>query len=979
MKIYCKWAFALMPLLLVGCKDEIDQPQGPVANSGDDVQFMIAADAQSRTVYSEPWAETGTNDIYWGNYVTTEKEYVNIYCPDNPSRGFARYEITARTEGDMSSAASISKTTTVGVQWGESGKPYTFYAFYPADKASTTLENGNTIRATVETGQNARSYKVRENTSTAAPTELSSLSQYYTDEWKDYSAANKYVNSPAKTIFGMPDMRAAVMVANTTMPADKFGEDVPLDFKVLADVIDITLNGPVTPNTLGGNASGEEAGKQREYIRIQTVSLEVVNTTGNDINGDPITDKTEIKNLPIDNDAHISGSFDLDMSKVPAITAAVASGGDAQAAVAAAVTNVSGPASVQLQLGTSDGSAVSYPVLFTRPGGNVPAGQTADVNELDHLRLRAFIVPGQINSTNMNKLRVHIQTDCGDYYQMLEKDTQFVTGQIYPVKLGYFRQEGAEFDYSRWIGQLDPNIYITELSIPGAWHAANALFQGSGVTMQQMYHAGARAFEVHAKNGTELVDPKNFNNSNFNPLSTTENFADYFPGGTMSEERYATDINITNRESWENTSISINGKNYNRRRPVTATATVTWLVPDDNTYQLLVPKFALRLYRSAAGDSSDPISTAIIDLATNLRKDGLMFIEIGHEGSADIQNVPYRGRVFNGKKYVRANITISGYEGGTVDITHWTPSASGQYSWNLDAVDFTGIAPADGLADGKAIDNRSGTFTLTGKQAWAIAVRSCLERLQSVENSNTGKPVLYSGPLTRFTTIKDVQGQVIAKVNTNGATDNDESPTLAANETTYLWGSNTPALFSRWMDGSGSKPMTINLGWKQPVGPYNNSGQPDTPLRWCFTELDNIGSSLTTREEALKEMNTIAATNYGNRLHRTFYESSLGGFLNGSASEANCQAVATGLNPIALSLITNPTRHAVPLGLVFMNYVIPPTGQEDTYKSAELIKAIINNNRAFLLRRAGDDDTDTDVKQQTNSNYTGNPKNPLKP
>lgn len=971
MKIYCKWAFALMPLLLVGCKDEIDQPQGPVANSGDDVQFMIAADAQSRTVYSEPWAETGINDIYWGNYVTTEKEYVNIYCPDNPSRGFARYEITARTEGDMSSAASISKTTTVGVQWGESGKPYTFYAFYPADKASTTLENGNTIRATVETGQNARSYKVRENTSTAAPTELSSLSQYYTDEWKDYSAANQYVNSPAKTIFGMPDMRAAVMVANTTMPADKFGEDVPLDFKVLADVIDITLNGPVTPNTLGGNAIGEEAGKQREYIRIQTVSLEVVNTTGNDINGDPITDKTEIKNLPIDNDAHISGSFDLDMSKVPAITAAVASGGDAQAAVAAAVTNVSGPASVQLQLGTSDGSAISYPVLFTRPGGNVPAGQTADVNELDHLRLRAFIVPGQINSTNMNKVRVHIQTDCGDYYQMLEKDTQFVTGQIYPVKLGYFRQEGAEFDYSRWIGQLDPNIYITELSIPGAWHAANALYQGSGVTMQQMYHAGVRAFEVHTKNGTELRDPNDFSKA-FDLSTSTENFPDYFPGGTMSEERYATDINITRTEDREGTAITINGQSYNSRRAVTATATVTWLVPDDNTYQLLVPKFALRLFRYS-GDQTQPLSTAIINLAQNLRKDGLMFIEIGEEGADPVNNVPYRGRVFSGKKYVRANITISGYEGGTYYLfgTNW----SGQYSWNLDAVDFTGIAPAAGLPDGKAIDYRSGTFNLTQREAWSIAVRSCLERMQNEDNPSTGKKVLYSGPLTRFTTIKDVQGQVIAKVNTNGSDDKGNS------ELSYIWGSNTPALFSRWIAGSGQNPLTINLEWKQPVAPYDggDSGTPNTPLRWCFTELDNIGSSLTTREEALKEMNTIAATNYGNRLHRTFYESSLGGFLNGSASEANCQAVATGLNPFALSLITNPTRQAVPLGLVFMNYVIPPTGQEDTYKSAELIKAIINNNRAFLLRRAGDDDTDTDVKQQTNSNYTGNPKNPLKP
>lgn len=976
MKIYCKWAFALMPLLLVGCKDEIDQPQGPVANSGDDVQFMIAADAQSRTVYSEPWAETGINDIYWGNYVTTEKEYVNIYCPDNPSRGFARYEITARTEGDLSSAASISKTTTVGVQWGESGKPYTFYAFYPADKASTTLENGNTIRATVETGQNARSYKVRENTSTAAPTELPSLSQYYTDEWKDYSEANQYVNSPAKTIFGMPDMRAAVMVANTTMPADKFGNDVPLDFKVLADVIDITLNGPVTPNTLGGNASGEEASKQREYIRIQTVSLEVVNTTGNDINGDPITDKTEIKNLPIDNDAHISGSFDLDMSKVPAITAAVAGGGDAQAAVAAAVTNVSGPASVQLQLGTSDGSAVSYPVLFTRPGGNVPAGQTADVNELDHLRLRAFIIPGQINSTNMNKLRVHIQTDCGDYYQMLQNDTQFVTGQIYPVKMGYFRQEGAEFDYSRWIGQLDPNIYITELSIPGAWHAANTAYQGSGVTMQQMYHAGIRAFEVHTKNGTELRDPNDFEKA-FDMSTSPQNFPDYFPGGTMTEERYASDINITNREGWENTSITINGTPYNRRRSVTATATVTWLVPDDNTYQLLVPKFALRLFRSN-GDQTEPLSTAIINLAQNLRKDGLMFIELGEDGSKVVNNVPYRGRVFNGKKYVRANITISGYEGGTVDITHWTPSASGQYSWNLDAVDFTGIAPAAGLADGKALDDRSGTFNLTAREAWSIAVRSCLERMQNEDNPSTGKKVLYSGPLTRFTTIKDVQGQVIAKVNTNEP-NNDNGD----NELSHMWGANTPALFSRWISGSGKTPLTINLSWKQPVAPYGASGQPDTPLRWCFTELDNLAGYSTTVEErieALKEMNTIAATNYGNRLHRTFYESALGGYTGGGSADASkCLDLASKLNPLALSLITSPTRQAVPLGLVFMNYVIPPSGQEDTYKSAELIKAIINNNRAFLLRRAGDDDTDTDVKQQTNSNYTGNPKNPLKP
>lgn len=935
MKIYCKWAFALMPLLLVGCKDEIDQPQGPVANSGDDVQFMIAADAQSRTVYSEPWAETGTNDIYWGNYVTTEKEYVNIYCPDNPSRGFARYEITARTEGDMSSAASISKTTTVGVQWGESGKPYTFYAFYPADKASTTLENGNTIRATVETGQNARSYKVRENTSTAAPTELSSLSQYYTDEWKDYSAANQYVNSPAKTIFGMPDMRAAVMVANTTMPADKFGEDVPLDFKVLADVIDITLNGPVTPNTLGGNASGEEAGKQREYIRIQTVSLEVVNTTGNDINGDPITDKTEIKNLPIDNDAHISGSFDLDMSKVPAITAAVASGGDAQAAVAAAVTNVSGPASVQLQLGTSDGSAVSYPVLFTRPGGNVPAGQTADVNELDHLRLRAFIVPGQINSTNMNKLRVHIQTDCGDYYQMLEKDTQFVTGQIYPVKLGYFRQEGAEFDYSRWIGQLDPNIYITELSIPGAWHALSTDNQGS-VTYKELYNAGIRAFEVHTINGTVP-----FTDSQFGTQLTTSNVLD-------KDREFYTD-KLDEKDYTVNTpTVSGGTQNFWRTEITGATVTQT----RTKTYTLM-PKFALRMYRSknitnSTMNPDESFSDAVIDLASVMNKDGLMFLEFGYERG-------YNGGIQRPVSVPCKLITITEER---IKTNQTLTRTTAFQDWNTDNV----FSDSDPWGEPKTSESAT-TYTLDDQSAWPIAVESCLKRL-----TTAGIVYADAAGITNNTTISDVQGKVIIKINTNN--DNNERIGIG-------WSGNTPALFSRWMGSDyADKPLTINLQWGKPIQPLSNgtTGSITTDLRWCFSELDAVNSAtlLEARKNAIIAMNDEAAKNYADGNHDTFYETSIGGFyINNNAQ--GCQDLAKELNPYALARISNPTRQAVPLGLVFMNYAISP--DEDTYHSAALIRAIINNNRAFLLNRRGS----KKVGDETNANYMANPKNPLKP
>ena len=63
-----------------------------------------------------------------------------------------------------------------------------------------------------------------------------------------------------------------------------------------------------------------------------------------------------------------------------------------------------------------------------------------------------------------------------------------------------------------------------------------------------------------------------------------------------------------------------------------------------------------------------------------------------------------------------------------------------------------------------------------------------------------------------------------------------------------------------------------------------------------------------------------------------------------------------------------------------MNYVIPPTGEESTYNSTALIRAIINNNKAFLLRRKGEDTPAqlSKVEDKTNSNFTNTTQNPLK-
>ncbi len=880
-------------------------------------------------MYENQWDEKYTQAIYWGNYVTGNEEFINIYCPDNPERGFARYKVTPKSDGNSNVAETIVKTSEIGVQWGASGKPYTFYAFYPADRASTTLENGNTIRATVGTGQSPTVYKYAEiNDGATAPdlTTLTELESFKTYNEQNYNPSGSIATGAAKTIYGMPDMNAAVMLARKTMAAEDFGKDVPLQFKVLADVLDISLNGPVRPNTLNTDT-------EAQFIQIQAVTIEVVTPVTNnstDKDGNPITD---VSKFETDNSVLISGSFDLNMAD-------------------GTVSNISGNSTVQLQTSKSnnDGS-VYYPTLYVRKDS-----ESSAYADLDHLRLRAFLIPGQITGSNLNKLRVHLQTNCGDFYQMLENDGKFVTGQIYPVKFGYFKVRGADFDLKAWIGQLNPNIYLSELSIPGAWHASNAYYQGTDAAsdLQKQYQAGVRAFEVHTCNG--LVP---YTDYTFGTELTSANVSDMEFYDDHLDEATKTEDPTYSGGDWNFLGTSYSNATVTQRRTIIY-------------YQL--PKLALRLFRSAIVNSDDPnkdpessFSDRIIRLSSIMNEDGLIFLELGHElgyNGTIPRNVKVPCRtVTRTQQRVKTGVTLSGGA--------WTISTSTLNNALAD-VEWTDVNPENPFTT-----SYSDTYTLNSSYAWPIAVESCLNRLKNTTNITTHKPVIYhsAAGITATTTIRDVQGQIIVKVNTN----DDDNETVGIG-----WSGNTPALFSRWMSGSAEKPMTINLQWGSPIAPYDK-GTTNThtaPLQWCFSELDKIDSNtlLDNRKAAIISMNTIASDNYKNKQHNTFYETSLGGFYNANLpTESSCLALAEELNPFALARISNPSREAVPLGLVFMNYVIPPKGEESTYNSSALIRAIINNNKAFLLNRA-DLDTPSAVsaRDKTNSHFTNNTQNPLK-
>lgn len=844
--------------LLAACSEK-DLPYVPLAGQGEEVVFTFKDDPGSRTMYQDDWDATTNQQLYWGNYLpqTQGKDQVKIFCKA-ASNQIATYNVNEKTE-NSNVAESLEKTGTAGVQWGQEGTVHNFYAFYPASAAGDAFVNGtdNTIRAQVNSGQSPVTYKAVVANGTT-----------WTDNALVQVNANTTVDTKnATTIYGQPDMSAAIMVAKTEVSGTPdatsqtgYGYPVPLHFNVLADVLDITINGPVTPNTLLDNNSSDPDKARRGYITINSVTVKAK-----------------------DGKTIISGDFDLDMAEGTA-------------------SNVSGNTSIQLQTAQVTSNATMRPVLYVRTATD-NTNPTAD--QLDHLRLRAFLIPGQIK--NLNELQITLSTDCGEYTQDLGDDAM-VSGKIHPIKLGYFKKRGTQFDFSKWMGQLDPNIYISELSLPGTWHTSVEDYQGTGNTdFTTQYNAGIRAFEVHARNATSFTASDDFVLGAAQSSSST----------SEPQNNIISDTNPT--------PVHVSGNTYTRTVTFTKTVTETTSQP--------VESYRIKLLNN---NNSNDLTAALEKLHGIMNPEAFVVAEIGMEGQKAC-NVPKAVTSTTEKTY-------------TATVTQTGTYTNRRYSWT------PVTAPADNAYTLTNTQNKGTSIEYTGTplsayEAWVKAVSDLCITLAN-------KGIVYKEQITPNTTISDVAGKIIIKVNTNGVNTNETG-----------WPARTPALFSRWTNGSASTPLNVGLNWGQPA--FENLAS--NPMRWCFTELDNIGSSLEGRKKAVDLMNTESYKNYQLGTHNTWYECMIGGYLGGAdtGTAATCQSVAKEMNPYLIQVLSNPNRQACPLGLIFMNYAL-----SDTYSGPELIRAIINNNAAFILaRRTG---AGNNASDNTNSSFNSNNGNPLK-
>lgn len=428
---------AVMSMIAVGCSENIQVAPVPDM-TGKPVSFGISVQEKSRTYYDyDSWAtETGTAQIFWGN-----------------------------PWGIINASTSDEQVVIYGKYAGNNAGVYTVGGF----NADSEGKTGDTKATSLTLASDISAAGVQWG---AKPTEGESQTvdffsvypayggQYYkggnpaagifqsavpgAQPPVSYTVSDGSALAPsarpadARTIICNPDMRGAVMKAHTTV---EYGADmVGLKYDVITNVLDLTVQGPSADfiNTY-----------QKDYLDIQTVI---------------ISNKSENP---------IAGVFNYDALSTSAT---------------GNITPVNPNTQVLVELGErsgGEGSAVNFPRLYNH-------GDTAD-----KLRIRAFLLP----DVDPKELEISIQTADGLVYTLAAgklTDT-FENGKIHRVVLPQLGA-GQQLDFSSWMEQLDPNIYVTELSIPGAWMSFNNQYQQA--TYDEQYKAGVRAFSMFAQGKT---------------------------------------------------------------------------------------------------------------------------------------------------------------------------------------------------------------------------------------------------------------------------------------------------------------------------------------------------------------------------------------------------------------------------------------------------------------------------------------------
>lgn len=194
---------------------------------------------------------------------------------------------------------------------------------------------------------------------------------------------------------------------------------------------------------------------------------------------------------------------------------------------------------------------------------------------------------------------------------------------------------------------------------------------------------------------------------------------------------------------------------------------------------------------------------------------------------------------------------------------------------------------------------------------------------------------IYTKEITAETTLGDLAGSIVIKVNTNPDSYMGE---LSENR-------NAPMLFSAWTSAAPDA--------KKPLYWGTNNSSKTTDMIWFSQELTACGSSEGSWDDKIKYVNDVFNKSievYNANIQGTWLMNDLGGYNTAYSGQDRVIEVTKVLNPLAVDKLQDRPVNAG-LGLIFMNYADKQAGSGKEYQSDWLIQTIIDNNFKFALRK----------------------------
>lgn len=122
----------------------------------------------------------------------------------------------------------------------------------------------------------------------------------------------------------------------------------------------------------------------------------------------------------------------------------------------------------------------------------VPMGPDSKLN------VRAFMIP----NPNVKSLKVKVVTGAAQTLTKTLNMNNFKNSQIHFAKLPKINASNLQFDYKIWLSQLDPNIYLSEISMPGSaltfsYKLDKDYQKTQTLDLTKQFENGIRVFQFH--------------------------------------------------------------------------------------------------------------------------------------------------------------------------------------------------------------------------------------------------------------------------------------------------------------------------------------------------------------------------------------------------------------------------------------------------------------------------------------------------